>query len=286
MKFNEHWVVEGGSRALNASTVTSDRDIFIVFEGNTLDPDLKQGLLRHFSLLDIEARSASLLREALQTIEHGELSLQQGLPAADYWTLRFVSRLCLGRTLVPWVSIQAETAHARESLRRALLAYHSTLYLNCYQDVYGLFEGFRVDEAALMAGDLISRCIMVANLHFELCDPATKWALIQARRVQNVTTLAASEALVRACRTGASLEGNGLLLACNKLVAHAITSTTASSLAVPMWAHAEGVASFKLPACFCISGFPSFAGAINVIDRSSRYLTLRELRELANSGIL
>ncbi len=281
----KHWVVQGGSQAIGAATLTSDEDIFIVFDGDMPDPTIVNELRRRFRNVDIEQKDARSFISSIKSISIEELSIQKGMPETDYWTLRFATRIAMGRTLVPWPEIETALHDIHDSLRLALLAFHSTQYLNVYQDVYGLWIGCRVDEAALLCGELASRCIAVCNLHFGLCDPATKWALLQSKLLLNEQTLRSTTNLVQLVNSSFLSTDDiiaRILMECNRSVASALARDYQS---IPIFAGNDGEAKQlrQLSPELCISGYPAFTGAMNVVDRSCRYLTLEHLEAIAQS---
>lgn len=277
-----HWVVQGGSQAIGAATITSDQDIFIIFDGEEPQREIYSGILYRFPRADVEQRNSRAFTDTLKCIASDELSVQKGMPLTDYWALRFATRVMLGRTLVPWPEMESQLRATSDSLRRSLLAFHSTQYLNLYQDVYGLWIDNRHIEATLLLGDLAIRCISVCNFNFGLSDPATKWALLQSRHILDKVTLKSTEELVSLVTSGMIDKGELIrktLEACNCSIANALTRHSPLDVNTDVPPNSWG----SLPTEFCISGHPSFTGAINIIDRSSRYLTLDQLRLIGKS---
>lgn len=277
---SQYWIVRGGSQVTGAATITSDHDFFIVHKAESFDPEIKIYLNRKYGKIDIEAMSEKIFCAALDKILNEELSLLQGLPSIDYWTIRFVARILMGTTISSWNDLRDATLAAKEKLRRIALAFHATQYLNVYEDIYGLLKGGRTQEAGLLLGEVVSRCIAVANLHYDLCDPAVKWAVFQARRLHTSRSMQAVDALLNyvGCHPHndrAVIEHS--LRLCNALMACTLTREESPDVSAVQVA----VSDELLDLSFCIHGFPSFCGAMNVVERSIRYLTRQVLLDIA-----
>lgn len=190
---DDTWVAFGGSVGTRFATSTSDVDLFVIGSLEQIS-SLSKALARA-PRLDLESMSLPIFYDLQERLLRYQPCLNGELPPFVFTELRFLARCSLG-TLLHRSKRTEELLHeTRTALRLAISAYVSSVFVNRYQDMVGLYSDKRYSEALSWTGELFQLACILGLLQTDLVDPTPKWGMHQAQ--SSAHTSMAAETMAR-----------------------------------------------------------------------------------------
>jgi hypothetical protein len=258
----------GGSGVGVLSTCVSDIDIFVIAPADRLE--YITSVLRCDRFVDVEGRSRDWLTAIAPDIAQFSINISGAYPPFDFYDLRFLARAA---TCERWTTvdvIEQDLCTIEQGLRLAVMQWASAEYVNCYQDLYGLFCGGRFDEVRYRGGELAQKACLIALASRTLLDPSPKWAIRMA--------LEQSDALLKEPVRQIVHTLFGSLGLCNRSIAESLLQLSRCIVGTAWLRGSTDIARVEDPPmkrqntgidlAWCPMGLPNFLTVFNVLTNS------------------
>ncbi|GAF05484.1 hypothetical protein [Saccharicrinis fermentans] len=176
----------GGSKALGADTKTSDVDYFII-KTSSLEDELQFIVSQLTKEADIEERSLDWLVSFYEKVKDFKIRIDGKHPAIDYWDLRFISRVLIGKQLVFCEQIDSILENITGYITAIQNQFVSANFLNKYEDLLGLCLDNRFEEFYLEISELLKFALQVSLVkRNQIIELNSKWILFQIKQEHNL----------------------------------------------------------------------------------------------------
>lgn len=179
------WV--GGSFISDYRNITSDLDLFFI--GHVDEMELIERRLQGIRHVDAEYMPTERLTKLVKILRDAPQICSTTAPLLDYWDMRFITRILLGRSIRVADAHMAILKESRIALRNELIKYAALNFSTLYEDLYGLISNAEYFLSKVRIGELFLRACSLALAYQELSDPSYKWAYSSLRKSASKTTL-------------------------------------------------------------------------------------------------
>jgi hypothetical protein len=272
--------VLGGSRTTPLKTPTSDRDLFVIADTESLSPDLQ----RRYIDTDIEFRNTRWVWNTCNSLRSFTPSPNVQMPQFNYYDLRFLARVALGIPIEGDQGLREPILNIKDALRKALTQSNATSYFVIFQDLVGCRKIGRHEIASLQCGELAQRAGTQAILNIGLHDPSPKWGIPQCLASQDKLVQRNANILqsIFALKYSVSISDwvSLVMTMSNAIIAASLLDGSFSSSIVPT---DEGMD--LLHSDLCLIGVRPYHVLINALSHSHHVCNSSYLAALANFSV-
>jgi len=182
---NSFILIRGGSCITSYKTITSDIDLFCIYNGQ-LPSIIKKYAVQQNA--DIECKEFSEFSGLIDKLMGGDLSVSINYSNLNFYDLRFLARCITGEIISPNELLFNTLTSVKLQLRAHLANHFCTKYAALYKDIYGLTLCDNFETILLIAAEFVQNVLMTVLLLDDLVDPSPKWVFELCKQSHYSTT--------------------------------------------------------------------------------------------------